>query len=375
MGAVRDVLIVGGGIAGMTLAMGLSRHGIKSEIVELSTDWTVIGVGISMQGPALRALRTVGVLDKIIDNGFGYSHFKACDVDGNVTGQVDLPSLNGPNYPATMGVMRQALHEVLKVGVTEAQAPVRLGISVVACHQGGDGIRVEFTDRTEGNYDLVVGADGANSKMRKLLFGDAREGRYTGQAVWRATVDRPPEVDCRHSYFGPRNKAGFNPVSKDLMYIYLVQNLPKWKRLDDDMLPGTMREQLSDFGGILAASREQVQDPQSIVYRPINSLLLPAPWYKGQMLLIGDAAHTATPHMAAGAGLAIEDSVVLAELLGSGSEVSEVLEKFMARRWERCRMTIKNSEQLGEWEKTPDLPEADPVGLFGKSVKILAQPI
>ena len=89
------------------------------------------------------------------------------------------------------------------------------------------------------------------------------------------------------------------------------------------------------------------------------------------MLLIGDAAHTATPHMAAGAGLAIEDSVVLAELLGSGSEVTEVLEKFMARRWERCRMTIKNSEQLGEWEKTPDLPEADPVGLFGKSVKII----
>ena len=118
-----------------------------------------------------------------------------------------------------------------------------------------------------------------------------------------------------------------------------------------------------------------MRDPEAIIYRPITSLLLPAPWYNGRVLLIGDSAHTATPHMAAGAGLAIEDSVVLAELLGSGLPVLETLEKFMVRRWERCRMTIENSEQLGKWEKTPGLPEADPVGLFEKSVKILAQPI
>ena len=375
MGAVGNVLIVGGGIAGMTLAIGLSRQGIKSEIVELSTDWAVIGVGISMQGPAMRALRAIDVLERIVDSGFGYSYFKACDVDGNVTDQVDLPSLNGPDHPATMGVMRQALHEALKLAVAEAQVPVRLGVSLADYHPLDDGIRVEFTDGSEGNYDLVVCADGANSKMREMLFGTAHDGHYTGQAVWRATVDRPDDVDCRYSYFGPRNKAGFNPVSKDQMYIYLVQNLPEWKRLDEDELPGTMREQLSGYGGVLAAAREQVQDPKSIVYRPITSLILPSPWYKGRVLLIGDAAHTATPHMAAGAGLAIEDSVVLAELLGGGMDVTIALEKFMDRRWERCRMTIENSEQLGDWEKTPDLPEADPVGLFRESVKLLAQPI
>lgn len=375
MAAKETVLIVGGGIAGMTLAIGLNRHGLDSEIVELSTDWTVLGVGISMQGPALRALRTIGVLEAIIDSGFGYSYFKACDVDGTVTGQVDLPGLIGPDYPATMGIMRQALHEALKTGVAEAQVPVRLGVSVAACEPLEDGVRVEFTDGSEGVYGLVVGADGANSEMRKMLFGTAYDGRYTGQAVWRATVDRPEEVDCRHSYFGPRNKAGFNPVSEDQMYIYLTQNLPEWKRLDDEELPGTLREQLSDFGGILAVAREQVQDPKAIIYRPITSFVLPAPWHKGRILLIGDAAHTATPHMASGAGLAIEDSVVLAELLGGGLDVPEALDAFMDRRWERCRMTIENSEQLGKWELTPDLPEADPVGLFAESVKILAQPI
>ena len=71
------------------------------------------------------------------------------------------------------------------------------------------------------------------------------------------------------------------------------------------------------LGAFWRAPREQVQDPKSIVYRPLTSLLLPAPWYKGRVLLIGDAAHTATSHMGAGAGLAIEDSVVLAEILSS----------------------------------------------------------
>jgi len=136
-----------------------------------------------------------------------------------------------------------------------------------------------------------------------------------------------------------------------------------------------MREQLSDFGGPLARARNEIDDPREIIYRPIYSYILPAPWHRGRAVLIGDAAHTTTPHMAAGAGLAIEDSVVLAELLASVSAVPEVLDAFMARRFERCRMTVDNSRLLGEWEKTPDLSDADPVGVFEKSIRALAQPI
>jgi 2-polyprenyl-6-methoxyphenol hydroxylase-like FAD-dependent oxidoreductase len=373
--AVGNVLIVGGGIAGMTLAIQLKKAGIDAEIVELSTDWTVIGVGISMQGPAMRALKTVGVLDRIIDRGFGYSFFNACDADGNVTATVDLPSLNGPDYPATMGIMRQALHEALKEGVAEHGARTRLGITVATLTDTGDGVEVAFSDGSTGSYDLVVGADGANSKIRDMVFGAHAKGAYTGQAVWRATVSRPPDVLGRHSYFGPRNKAGFNPVSQELMYIYLVQNLPQWTRLPDHRLPEVMRDLLADFGGHLAAARDEITDPQEIVYRPIISLILPSPWYRGRVLLIGDAAHTTTPHMAAGAGLAVEDSVVLAELLDSDRPLADVLEEFMARRYERCRMTVENSYQLGEWEKTPDAPDADPVGVFDRSIRMLAQPI
>ena len=375
MTAVERVLIVGGGIAGMTLATALHRTGIESEIVEINPEWTVIGVGISMQGPALRALKAVGVLDRVIDKGFGYSFFNACDVEGNVTATVDLPSLNGPDYPATMGIMRQALHDVLKEAVIEGDVPTRLGVTVSTLGENGDKVDVRFTDGMSGSYDLVIGADGASSKIRELLIGPGHGANYTGQAVWRATVRRPPDVLGRHSYFGPRNKAGFNPVSRELMYIYLVQNLPEWTRLPDERLADVMRELLSDFGGSLGRARDDITDPGEIVYRPIVSHILPSLWYRGRVLLIGDAAHTTTPHMAAGAGLAIEDSVVLAELLGRDQPVPVVLEEFMNRRFARCRMTVENSFQLGEWEKTPDAPDADPVGLFDKSIKILAQPI
>ncbi len=215
-----------------------------------------------------------------------------------------------------------------------------------------------------------------NSKIRDLVFGIECKPRYTGQAVWRATVSRPAEVQARYSFFGPRNKAGFNPVSNTEMYIYLVQNLPDFIRIPDDRLPEVMREQLTDFRGLLAAAREEITDPKDIVYRPITSHILSPPWHRGRVILIGDAAHTTTPHMAAGAGIAVEDFDRSRSRCCSRSiPVHVALENFMTRRYERCRMVVENSFQLGEWEKNPSAPDADPVGVLDRSVKALAQPI
>jgi 2-polyprenyl-6-methoxyphenol hydroxylase-like FAD-dependent oxidoreductase len=273
-----------------------------------------------------------------------------------------------------MGVMRQALHEVLKAALASAGIPVRLGVSVASFDQDDNGVDVRFSDGAKGRYDVLVGADGANSSIREMLFGSDAKPTYTGQAVWRATVRRPADVESRCSYFGPRNKAGFNPVSDQKMYIYLVQNLPEFVRLSDDRLPVVMREQLDDFGGVIGALRETITDPNEIVYRPITSRLLPAPWYRGRAIVIGDAAHTTTPHMAAGAGIAVEDSIVLAELLGTSPSVGAAFAAFMQRRFERCRLVVDNSFMLGEWEKVPDMPGADPAGVLDRSLKALAAP-
>jgi 2-polyprenyl-6-methoxyphenol hydroxylase-like FAD-dependent oxidoreductase len=374
MPAANNVLIVGGGIAGMTLAVALKRAGVGCEVVEINPQWTVVGVGIALGGPALRALRAVGVLDRCVAKGFGYSHFNHCDANGNVTGKVEMPRLNGPDYPATIGIMRQELHTVLQDAMTQARVPIRLGVTVQSLDQQDDGVVVAFSDGTRESYDLVVGSDGANSKLRDLLFGPECRPKYTGQAVWRATVSRPAGVDARNSYQGPHHKAGFNPVSQRQMYIYFVQNLPEWTRLADDALVSVLRALLSDFGGVLASARDEITDPEAIAYRPITSLIMPPPWHRGRVLLIGDAVHTTTPHMAAGAGIAVEDSVVLAALLAAGGTVPAVLEAFMARRYERCRLVVENSFQLGEWEKTPNAPGANPIPVEQQTIRALAQP-
>src|SRR5438105_6525024 len=158
------------------------------------------------------------------------------------------------------------------------------------------------------------------------------------------------------------------------MSIYLVQNVHGNPRLEPERWPTVMRELLADFGGHIGEVRSRITDPARIVYRPVGSLLLPPPWYKGHVVLIGDAAHTAPPQLASGATIAIEDAIVLAELLAA-LPVEAALERFMQRRFERCRIVVENSWQLGEWEKTPEAPGAAPTALIQASMKALAAPI
>ena len=187
-------------------------------------------------------------------------------------------------------------------------------------------------------------------------------------------VPKPAAVNARHAYYGPRHKAGFNPVSQAEMYIYLVQNVQGNPRLEPARWPAVMQKLLADFGGYIGEVRRSISDPKRIVYRPVSSLLLPPPWYKGRVVLIGDAAHTAPPQLASGATIAIEDAVVLAELLAA-MPAEAALERFMQRRFERCRIVVENSWQLGEWEKTPEAPGADPTALIQASMRALAAPI
>jgi 2-polyprenyl-6-methoxyphenol hydroxylase-like FAD-dependent oxidoreductase len=93
------------------------------------------------------------------------------------------------------------------------------------------------------------------------------------------------------------------------------------------------------------------------------------------VLVIGDAAHTTTPHLASGASIAIEDAVVLARLLEAGGALDVVLEDFTRRRYDRCRMIVDNSERLGEWEKRPGSPDDDTVGVVARSYQALAQAV
>ena len=372
---VRNVLIVGGGIAGLTLATGLRRNGHRAEIVEIEPEWNILGVGISLTGSTLRAMGAIDLLESCLAVSFGFSRILYFDAANKLVDTVEMPSLNGPHRPAMVAIRRPALHDLLLHSATEAGARIRLGLSVSSLSDAPGGVEVEFSDGTRGRYDLVVGADGIHSSIRRMAFDDVPKAQFTGLAVWRFALERAPEVDCMRMFYGPRNKAGLNPVSQDEMFLFLVQPIRDSRRPQPGRLHELLREELTDYGGILATVREAITEPDQVDYRPMDALLLPPPWYRGQVLLIGDAAHSTTPHLATGAGIAIEDAVVLAEVLTSNSSIPECLDRFMARRFERCRLVVETSVTLGEWEKDPAIPASDHAALMAKTFASLARPL
>jgi 2-polyprenyl-6-methoxyphenol hydroxylase-like FAD-dependent oxidoreductase len=156
--------------------------------------------------------------------------------------------------------------------------------------------------------------------------------------------------------------------------VFVTQAEPGNPHHPADQMADIFRERLAATTGLMAEFREQITDSSLVVYRPLEALLMPAPWHKGRVLLIGDAAHTTTPHLGQGAAQAVEDGVVLGELLARDEPLPGLLDEFMQRRYERCKFIVEGSLQLGEWEMNPS-PDADAPGLTKKMLGVVAQPI
>ena len=188
-------------------------------------------------------------------------------------------------------------------------------------------------------------------------------------------LPRPAEVQCAMMWMGPRTKPGVNPVSKDQMYMFITEHRPLNEHVDPQDFPRLMRELLADFSApLVAQAREHITETSSIVFRPLEALLMPQPWFKGRVVLIGDAVHATTPHLASGACIGIEDGLVLAECVGRGGPIQDTLQAFQERRWERCRMVVENSLRLGEIEMTNGNKD-EHAQIMRESMMALAQPI
>ena len=247
---------------------------------------------------------------------------------------------------------------------------------MTALSQSADAVDVAFSNGERRSYDLVVGCDGIHSTVRTLAFDEWPAPSFTGLAVWRATMPRPNEVDCMQMFYGRNTKAGVNPHSRDEMFLFLVQPISDGRRLPPDRMHVLLQEQLADFDAdIVSYARAHITDPSKVDYRPMNAFLMPPPWHRGRVVLIGDAAHTTTPHLATGAGIAIEDAVVLAELVDTERSVNELLEKFMARRFTRCRLVVETAVKLGEMEKDTTIPIQAHFDLMTATFRQLAAPL
>jgi len=350
--SVNKVLIVGGGFTGMSTAILLSKQGIEVHLVELDEKWKTDGAGITVSGPSLRAIEQIGLIDEFRRHGAICQNVDMLTADGTFLRQIVTPAVPGSSITGGGGIMRPVLAGILAEKVQQSGVHVHLGCTYETLTEQEDGIKAMLTDGSEHVFDMVLAADGVFSKTREQYFAGAPVPQYTGQVVWRAVVERHG-LERPALFFGSNGKLGFTPVSSTHMYLNYTEQRPQKSRIADEELLPYLQNLIAPFTApVIEAVKAELSDSSSILARPLEGMIMPRPWFKGRILLMGDAVHATTPHLASGAGMGHEDAVVIADEIASGGTVEEIFTRFENRRWPRCSMIVNNSRRLGEIEQT-----------------------
>ncbi|MGB8416425.1 FAD-dependent oxidoreductase [Paraburkholderia sp.] len=372
---VNKVLVIGGGITGLTLAVALRKKGIEVDLVEIKPDLTgAVGVGLTLMHNALLVLDRIGVVNACIDAGMPAYHFNMCGPDGSVIREQPT-GLRGGQLPGHVSMSRGALHRILIDAALNEGTKMRMGVTAVPVGETGESIDLSFSDGSTGTYDVVVGADGVRSAMRERLFPEV-EVKFTGLAIWRAAVPRPEQIQTSHLHLGGEyGVVGICPISKRDAYLYIVESAADRPWLDDSRLHEIMQAKLATgYNSLVVELAHTLKSSENISYRPIEWHLVSAPWYCGRQIILGDAAHTNPPVLAQGAAMGMEDAVVLADLLAECDLTSDALEEFMRRRIARVKTVVENSVLLAKAEVEHDA-DLDIGAIFAQTAAVLAQPL
>lgn len=353
MAATNSALVVGAGSAGTAAAILLARGGVAVDLVEITPKATALGSGIALHGNGLRVLAALGVLDDCLERGYPFDTvaIRAPDPHATVLAELNSFRTGGPELPAALGMYRPDLARILVSAAEAAGAVLRFATTIEAMEQDGGGVDVRFSDQSAARYDVVIGADGVRSWTRHLL-GVTAETTSVGLGVWRVFAARPAEVTRAELYYGGRcSTAGYTPTSEDSLYAYLYEPVQDRRTLSPAEQLEVVRDLAGSYHGPWDAIREGMVDPTTIHYAALESHLLDAPWNRGRIVLIGDAAHVIPPTLVQGAAMALEDAAVLAELLlGRQAVDDELWAGFSARRQDRVRAIVDWSLQLCRWQ-------------------------
>ncbi|MFF5297652.1 FAD-dependent monooxygenase [Paractinoplanes globisporus] len=375
MPAVRNVLVVGGGAAGAAAAILLAEGGVSVELIDIKPDIPALGSGITLQGNALRVLRSLGVWDRIRSQGYAFDTLglRAPDRTGTLIVQLDDIRTGGPDLPATLGMYRPALAKIMLERAAAAGVKIRFGTTYTSLDQDENGVAVTFADGSSGRYDLVIGADGIRSWTRRML-GIHLATSSVGMGIWRAFTARPASVTRTDLFYGgPSYIAGYCPTGEDTLYAYVVEDAQDRSTLSPVESLGVLRSLSEAYHGPWDDIRATLTDPSRVNYTWFESHLLDGPWNRGRVVLIGDAAHACPPTLAQGAAQALEDASVLAELLLVRDALDDSLwRSFTERRLGRAKTVVEGSLQLCRW--LLDHERGDVPGLMGRISHLLMQP-
>ncbi|CAL9345543.1 FAD-dependent monooxygenase [Streptomyces sp. enrichment culture] len=339
----RTATVVGGGIGGLAAAIALHRRGWHVEVLERAPRFTEIGAGISLWPNALRALEVLGLEDAVRAAGALDAAGGVRDRRGRWLSRTDNAELER-RFGRPLVVLHRA--ELLRVlaGALPADS-LRPGSEVTAVRDDGHGPVVEHRGGVS-RPDLVVGADGLRSAVRRALWPDAAGPRYAGYTAWRAVTEPLTERPTQGAaIWGRGERFGYTLLPGGRMYCFGTASLPAGTAC----APSEYDELLRRFGSwpdpvpaLLAAVR-----PDAVLRHDLYELPPLPSFVHGRVALLGDAAHAMTPNLGQGACQALEDAVTLAHCLDGTPDPAAALRSYDLLRRPRTRAVARRSARLG----------------------------
>lgn len=336
------VTIIGAGIGGLTTAIALKQKGFEVEIFETSTEFKKAGSGINLAINAMQVYKRLGVYDDIIKKGNYTNIMCARTKDLGILTKANFKIFEKEYKVKTVAIHRARLHEILLNHIGDTK--IHLNKKLKDLEQLDGKVKLSFEDKTEHIAEIVIGADGIHSAVRKSIFENT-ELRDAKQVCWRGISKL--KIETKHQeelneIWGKGNRFGFVPISDEEVYWFALISKDKFTTKDVDL-----ETIFSDYHQIVkdiinATPREDILCNEIWDLKPIEK------WYKGNVCLTGDAAHATTPNMGQGAVQAIESALALSICLDEEESVEKAFIRFEKIRKPKANQITKNSWMMGK---------------------------
>ncbi len=332
------ILVVGGGVAGLSMARALHLRGLDSEIVERDPAWRIAGAGVYIPGNGMAALDRLGLGDAVRARGAIVERRRLYDERGRSFIDFDEAGF-WRSVALPVALHRVDLHDILADGVEGV--PIRFRTTVAELDDRGNAVTATFSDGTRRQYDLVVAADGIHSSIRESVVGGPR-ATPAGQVGWRWILDGHPEIAGWNGWLS--KDRGFLALAIGGGRVYCYADVRQREATDPTGGdPARLAAMLAEFGDPVRGLLAQMPPASEVWFSPIEEA---APtWSKGRVVLVGDAAHASSPNMAEGASLALEDALVLAEELTAAPTIDAAVAAFRDRRTARVTWVQETSHR------------------------------
>jgi 2-polyprenyl-6-methoxyphenol hydroxylase-like FAD-dependent oxidoreductase len=364
--AGRRIVVVGGGVAGLACALACARAGAHVQVLEARRAPARTPAHIDVVPNLLRELALLGVAEPCVRRGFVYSGIAVVDEHGGEAFRLPTERLAGPALPAAAGIALDDLLDVLAAAAQQAGAALHRGCTARAVDADAGCVNADGGAVFEA--DLVVLATGAESALVRELFGPTAGGT-TRHAWWHALLPRPQGLERSTWMAGaPGHRLLLVPIGMERAGVAVACTASA------DGADGRALVRLLEGWGALPRRIAAAIDPaQPTVLRHAASALREAPWHRGRVLCVGAAAHAVAPHFGQAAAQALEDAVVLGELVGAHTDTATLARRFTERRLPRARRLHALTERAAHWMVRPE-PATDLVKLAGEIAVLVAEP-